>query len=1546
MSWIDSILDVNRLFEDPYERLSVARKAVGPSTYGLGRLVEVALDPDTGIVEFISKATGKRSSFMSEVISDIGKYGIEAFSSINIGQVRRSVISRDLAGDKIGSMGSFLEGIINQLPSKKDRLIELGLSEDFLNKFMTDGQVNVTTLGGNLSSTAASIGKQLDQGQLFGIPLLDPKGSRLLTFSASGEKLTSIQSNILMSVLDNDIIGSKIYDKALKAIETGNDQNLPSIVAEQIAKVGKRLRSHLADRVISVSGKELSEFLGGKTLEQATLVLRPQRDILSMLASSTANAFGGDKGLTAYYRELNTESYRAIFESKGLTDSRVTQAIKATLNETGQSVTGDSLIAEVMKKLGPDTDGEIEKSLKMLFKTIEHDFDGSDLLNKKNVKGYLGSLRQLRQQISNSTADAGRLYQIDEAIAALSSSMEYGYQITGRGRFGGEDIKTAFQITEFSKKLSKYAAIVTDFGRKRETDIMGATESLRLSGFGVMNDIVYADPALAAFNPLFLADDATMRAVEMNEKRLMKEFSAVVETGIMPKKLKSALERAAQQDISAVDASKTASAMRNREYAQSILDLHRRGVNPRHSPQMMNAIFSFMQGEAFKIKGDMIFPALADVGRFAVGTEAALAGQGGEAILSGSKRFSTMSVQLGGQGNVGNFDFYNFRIKDKKALFGQGAVAEIYDTLGGFDLDDKILEKLTTFKDSEGRSKLAFAIFRQPSGPEEFLLTRMSMDIETIQSLFGKDEFISNLEEMIESGSIDPSNPSTKRLMQLRSILEDTRKGTLESIGYNTPELIDEVEAAILDVVQRARGGAIPEISQSLLVKASQRGTSPLVKRLDDILEDSTYVSEAIRKLNIESQGIDIRPDLNKIIERGGLPEKYIDRLTEIAGMDMNQSLRAMMEAAAPGAEDKDMYRAIFSMVFQEKSRTALETNSENLGRFINRSMAVGSVLDQIQDISNAGLGANGREATDYMLRNFKIGILSQELAIDSSVNLTGTKILAAEVGRMTEEAGAVLPRAIAELGGFGSELTLDQIGDQMVRNLGRYAGFTQVTGNLEQSVKFDPLLVSSRLRNNVDMENLARGIIEGIEESFAAGYARPDLVAEDLTKGITDALIAKDFDSIRKMIMSDYTLSKDNQYAVLSKMERSQAYNQLDQLRRSAISSIEMSPDLASADISAQEDAVARRILERHRESLDFLNTNAKGLKDSSLIEEYQQRIRAQYVGDAFLKDVQQAGEVEGIRKRGLLDALDRNAATTGIKFDKIDFIRGSNQEQIYFEMFDNRALRKAEYYANLEQLTDIVLEGAGSKTPINLENLQKIASQQLEKYLNQSIINPFDADVYRALAGEDLEAVDAIQRDLAQREANIIRARVEIEEIRAKDTYAGLTRTGAITAESVPADEAFIREMIEATTESLDDSGTTAKVGYQRITKQYLKERLTKPSIRGGLLGLAALSAASFIYMGNKDRTQEDMQGPPLLPGGSAYEAMPARTPQLPVVGGNNMAQGVSYNVNISGSYEDIDSFNQDLSGMNIGNYNATIYNKIPDLSSGPLTKFMDIF
>ena len=130
-----------------------------------------------------------------------------------------------------------------------------------------------------------------------------------------------------------------------------------------------------------------------------------------------------------------------------------------------------------------------------------------------------------------------------------------------------------------------------------------------------------------------------------------------------------------------------------------------------------------------------------------------------------------------------------------------------------------------------------------------------------------------------------------------------------------------------------------------------------------------------------------------------------------------------------------------------------------------------------------------------------------------------------------------------------------------------------------------------------------------------------------------------------------------------------------------------------------------------------------------------------------------------------------------------------------------------------------------------------------------------------------------------------------------------------------------------------------------YKRISKAIadgdLKRLIDKPYVKGTLAGIVALGAFGFIHSARKDHSPEDMTGPPLLPGGSAYESgYPGNTLNLqpknyPMISGEN---GVTYRVNVSGSNENARRFGDSIGALMPGASSATYYNNIKDLNVDP--------
>ncbi len=79
--------------------------------------------------------------------------------------------------------------------------------------------------------------------------------------------------------------------------------------------------------------------------------------------------------------------------------------------------------------------------------------------------------------------------------------------------------------------------------------------------------------------------------------------------------------------------------------------------------------------------------------------------------------------------------------------------------------------------------------------------------------------------------------------------------------------------------------------------------------------------------------------------------------------------------------------------------------------------------------------------------------------------------------------------------------------------------------------------------------------------------------------------------------------------------------------------------------------------------------------------------------------------------------------------------------------------------------------------------------------------------------------------------------------------------------------------RTLGDAASESI--AGAKKFKSMKQLDMQYMSDLLSKPGFRKGLGAAALFAGLGLVDIFRGDRTPEDMEGPPLLPGGSAYES-----------------------------------------------------------------------
>ena len=156
------------------------------------------------------------------------------------------------------------------------------------------------------------------------------------------------------------------------------------------------------------------------------------------------------------------------------------------------------------------------------------------------------------------------------------------------------------------------------------------------------------------------------------------------------------------------------------------------------------------------------------------------------------------------------------------------------------------------------------------------------------------------------------------------------------------------------------------------------------------------------------------------------------------------------------------------------------------------------------------------------------------------------------------------------------------------------------------------------------------------------------------------------------------------------------------------------------------------------------------------------------------------------------------------------------------------------------------------------------------------------------------------------------------------------------------------------DAVTRSRSTARTAFSAGtaYKRISESFrtgaLGDALKNKGVRSGLAAAAALSVFGFIKAHRRDHSNDDISGPPLLPGGSAYESgYPSRQAVIENLRSiNPLTRGMQYKVYTSGSSADAEKLRSMVGGVTDGQVNSTMYSSLPLLGQDPYSQVASKF
>jgi len=1506
------IFDVNSMYDTPAARLLAAKRALRSTIYGTGRVLRVELNA-SGFVEFVSNVSGRAFSRVEDAMSELDKIGMSTASKIRMSDIMSRDPSR-LAGNRIAGLAGFGEAIgkAMQDPTSRALLNEAGLSDDFMNNFLRKGSISVGTLSEDekvIRSIAGDILDDIKSGKQMGIPLIDPKGGRIINFLAEGQALTYSQANALMSIAGVDPMNFAGFD------------DLDAGVGRSLGKLGKRLKLFFAERDLSISTGQLDIFMDKKE----NFMFKPREQILGVL--SGIRDFG-DARLNEFYGDADgyVRSYGEYLDG---VDSQTMQKIESL-------VRGGSSADEILRQF--DSDEITQGKIRNLFEAIERDDDGSILINDKNRRSFISYLKDIAEDLEGrgkyvSYDQEQQLLDIRRQIRLLElggESVTVGYSYADN--VGSVNtVKGAARFDRFSSAFKDVAMIYSDISVKKESGATGRASSLVLSGFGEESDRVAADIGTSSFLQDILVNKENAESIKRNEQRVLAEVREMADTGIVPKPIKEFLFNAADQDLSLVDPVKGPAARRNKEFAQEIVRLIQSGVKVSEIPQAMSMISKMYAAEAYRFKDDMVLPVMPDYQRLAIDTELSFRGTRTKSLIKDPS--SIVNIQSSTMGTQ-SAELFNFRIKGHTMFTGIGSVGRIRETLGGYDLDDHILRNIVTYNDENGANRLAFYIMRQPSGTEEYLLTRASADVETYQSIFGRyGNFVESAEELLAQTADAGERTSLQNLIDvMRSSKKDTMIDDLFGAGSDAG-----VESSAIKVLNQM-GETL-----RLLDPSQSFSAGPLVLPASEVTSDAVaYVNRALVKLRIEESKVSIA-------------DEVIEMLGE---QDISDSLKNKIGKAVSGSTvdlnvlDKTDFE-IRGFLEQARQRKVLRTVAEsggNLGQFVNRTMVLGSFLGQYDQFLNTA----GNDVGNFLLDKYRIPLIAQETGIDAAIQVAGSLRIIGAVNSAAM-AGADISGILDDFGGQGAALSVEEVGSVITRKLGSIMGVASLTA--EGSGMGLSSLILERKVSRTDMRILIQGAIEGIQDAMESGLSLASN-AEDVLNDLRMAEQSEIDSRMREVILRNFTLDESGGYGrhSVNLIDRSLEYANFNAISNSLIS---RSNDrfMIEAYESASDEArrVGQLIVDKYADDYSSL---VKITDDMSQLDSYVASLRRANIGEKILTDIRLATEVEGVSRSDLFSALRYQFNERRINIGMIEY-QSQESADLLEDISRVNYVKRTQATASLRNATTdfvstyLLQSMDPNQTVDDLAEIAKMELENLRSSLPYGSAGSMEESILESLAGEAADDMDAYTRQAVEAQANVVRAQIA-EAGFDQNVIDDMLRLGTVSDVSGQTGEAaeFMQEAIAESVRDPDEVQEISRAKYKPIlrdaetAKSYIGDLLQKPGFKKGMILAGIASAASFIYSGSKDRTQQDIQGPPLLPGGSAYDQMPTRIPQLPAIEDRMYSQGASYNVSINGSYDDAQRFNEAVQGMDNINYSTTMYNRIPDLSSNVFTRFMEYF
>lgn len=715
------------------------------------------------------------------------------------------------------------------------------------------------------------------------------------------------------------------------------------------------------------------------------------------------------------------------------------------------------------------------------FVGMEKARDGQFYIPETELDTMISAFTSERDRLANQIKSAGVPMTLDqtENLKALEKQIEHlqkakqkidsGDVIArvniGIGQFKGEAMILSKKISQrYADQNGVLPSVIADVSAiKKEVGSVFARNFGMDIGDG--DTRVFTDPLMMLYHGDYFTQPAMIGTIRENTLYGLSKTQEFMQNGVAPKEVMEALRRDLEGDLKIIDQvmldpQTRMSHIRKKREAEEILAQMASGIRANEIPEMVRRVADHYSAGVMRYKDGRVDLVMPTAGRFSLRTF--------ESRIDLAEDFNAIKSYDISMPGVGSVSTVGFRIKDK-TLEIAGKAAYLYQhSLGGFDLDDKGIPLMSTFKDQSGKQRLAFLALRQPTSFQEYVAMSADLsDAKTVNAIFANQEkFKAALQDdnVLTALNIDKNSKTYK---QLNEMVNGSGRGIKRSSVDQ-----DDLEQLILQIINsdHVYPQGLPSLTNTQMIgmlttqSASILGLDRLLGSgnqlsplglfmqnlgLDPNKMPAPYESESIFQVLHAASEKDLNTRLfQQASQELGYTIDTPDKVKMILGILSGKTTEQQVRSIIPGYKSEDSVRltAILKDIGTEIMKDSANSEADDsIGLFINRQSASISTLQTSRSILEEEFGMT---PLDPRYAEFKkissIMTLTGSEAVDVQKEIGVERVLSnfAEQldlmriqGISQEQANAALEAYVRTLGSeFGplGQLTPDQL-DQLL---------------------------------------------------------------------------------------------------------------------------------------------------------------------------------------------------------------------------------------------------------------------------------------------------------------------------------------------------------------------------------------------------------------------------------------------------------------------------------------------------------------------------------